>query len=432
MMRVILFTILLLALSGTFLVRRNYGLALFDAVWTVIVFLCRKELQLPRYSQTLLLLVLMTVMVNAGYVLAMVMEKKRSSVPMPTIRRECEERLVWALLGASAVIFGWYAVRTLRIYGFDLITIRRENNTANPGSAFGSVADTLLFYGVATPLIYTVILVLAYNLSQGIAADPRLYPVVAGVVLLQMITTGGGRSMFLRAALFFAAAILWRLFTGRQVGGKWLVYLIGALAGFVIVMEAVTYIRNKGEITFIGQAVDYIRGAIAHMQYRLTRIREPQFYGGYVTFGGFLYYPVKLLSALTGWEIPTSNELMAFLQEYRKVQLYDRTMNYNALVPNAFHFFYDSGYPGVVVFSALHGFILERAEAGCRRPTFFRFVLWATCVYMIVYSALDGVLWAFRHPTTIWCCAILGKYLYRPIKQGGNDGTADQCDRTDL
>ena len=431
----IILALSMLAAGGWFIKSRRYAPGLFNVLWGGVFLSCCREFSMEQYGHTLLLLSLMVIMVNAGYFIAL----KRK--PKISVRQRLEhkggvldEKMLQVFLIVACVIFAWYAIRTLWVFGLDLGQIRGHNNVSSENSAFGGQLDTILFYGVATPLIYTAMLIFAYSFSQNVKIQPLTYGLALGALLLQLITTGGGRSIILRGALFFVAAVLMRPISWKSLPRKKLITYISVCVGMVLLVELLTLVRNKGDITFAGQMLEYIRGSVGHMQYRLTRPMGPQYYGGLVTFGGFFYYPLKVLKMLTGWEIQTSNELLAYLQEYRQIQLFDQTKAYNALVPSAFYFFYDNGYVGVIGLSALHGFLMERAERTCRKPSFLGFVMWATCIYMIVYSPLDGVLWTFRHPTTIICCVLLCKLLYRPVEntRRRKDESIDQCDRSDL
>lgn len=413
----IVFVLALGVVCGFYALRREYAISLFNLLWLGIFVICCREFIMEQYALTLVILCMMVIMINLGYYLwnkkcKLQYEKKYKTC----LIYEVDKKILMTILVLSCLIFAWYAIKTLWIFGLDLRTIRASNNVNNVGSAFGGIVDTVLFYGVATPLLYTVILSFAYEFSQNRKVEIKFYFLALITILLQMITTGGGRSVILRMILFFGAAVLVRIAAGDFLDKKKIVGLLLTGAFLVVLLEAVTFIRNEGEITFIGQAMEYIRGAIAHMQYRLTRIEGFQFYGGYVTFGGFLYYPVKVLNVLTGLDIPTSNDMMAYLQEYRRVYLYNQSMNYNALVPNAFYFFYDCGFVGVIVFSAIHGVLMAISERKVKALSFLGFVMWATCIYMIAYSPLDGVLWTFRHPTTIICCVVLNSFLYKKKK----------------
>lgn len=440
MVSAILFAVLLLILCGAYFKMRRPGAALFNAVWAVVFLICCREFSMEEYGLTQFLLCLMVILVNAGYGWS-------NSRPAETVKPksghylrqdsdELNEKLLMTILAVASAIIVWYAIQTVRVFGFDLVEIRGHNNTSNDAGVFGSQVDTVLFYGIATPLIYTVILIFAYSFSQGIRIKKRFYAITLAAVLLQMVTTGGGRGIILRSVLFFVAAFIIRFPLGRELGieKKKIGMFLGIGVVLVVILEVITFIRNEGEVSFVGQAFDYIRGSVGHMQYRLTRPMEHQYYGGLLTFGGFFYYPIKVLNLLFGTQIESSSEILVYLQEYRQVTLYDQTVNYNAMVPNAFYFFRDNGYVGVVALSFLHGYLLEKAERKIKKPTFIRFVMWATCVYMIAYSPIDGVLWTFRHPTTIIYCVLLSKFLYKPVKkdQRRKHGSIDHGNRSNL
>lgn len=420
MLAIIVFAAAMLALGLCVTIRRKwYALGIFNAVWAVVFFACRAELCQAIYAQALLLLLMMIIMVNAGYFLSHRVPRLPLEPLAGSGERELNEKLLIILLCVAGAIMLFYAVKTLFRFGFDLRAIRKYNNSDSETRVFETLVDTILYYGIAYPLCYVGALVLAYHFSQGIKMPTKILALEAVLLVLNMLTVAG-RSIFLRVALFFAAAILWRMHRPGGINWKLMRYVIAAGAALLVVMEISTLARNKWEISFIEQALDYIRGSVSHMQYRLYRVdRQPDYgtiYCGYVVYGGFLYYPVKLLAAL-GVEIQTSNEIMSFLQNVVSFELAGEKIQYNALVPNVFYHYYDSGYMGALIFPALLGFAAGRCERMHENHGFLKFVLWATCVYAIVYSPLDGVLWAFRYPTAILYCVILQYFLFPRVKK---------------
>ena len=420
MFAIIVFAAAMLALGLWVTVRRKwFALGIFNAVWAVVFFACRAELCQAIYAQSLLLLLMMIVMVNLGYFLSRRVPLTKLERGVQTGERVLNEKLLIILLGVAVAIMLFYAIKTVFRFGFDLRAIRKYNNSDSETNVFSSQIDTVLFYGIAMPLCYVGALVLAYRFSQGLKMPPKVLILEAAALMLNMLTVAG-RSIFLRVALFFVAAILWRMHKPGGINWKLMGYILGAGVVLLLIMEISTLARNKWEVSFIEQALDYIRGAVTHMQYRLYRLeRQPDYgtiYYGYVAYGGFLYYPVKVLAAL-GLDIQTSNEILAYLQEYVSFELGGEKVTYNALVPNVFYHYYDSGYMGAMLFPGLLGLTAGRSERYHKAPGFFKFVLWATCIYAFVYSPLDGVLWAFRYPTAVIYCFILQFFLFVPAEK---------------
>ena len=430
MVVIILYAILLLTVGLLCVILRKSAMAIFNTLWALVIFLCREDLCLESYSQTLLLLTIMIVMVNAGCLLGSVELTSRVRFGLLTDRRQFDSRLLTLLLSLAGLIFLFYAVRTAARFGFDLELIRGTNNSDSEDKVFSSLLDTIAFYGVAMPVIYVGALVCAYNFSQQIRTPRHIYVLILLDMVLYVLTAGG-RSMFIRVALFFAAAVLWRMKKPGGINMKWFKYVLLAVAGLLVVMELLTAARNSRDISFLEQAVMYIRGAVSHMRYQLERMRSDSWYFGYITYGGFFYYPVTLVSRVLGTDWQTSNEILAFLQKFKYIRVGSESVNYNALVPNVFYYYFDSGYLGVVLFSLFLGLAAGAGERAHAKPGFFRFVLWATAVYAIVYSPMDSVLWPFRYPTALIYCFVLRNLIYRPV-DGGNDGTADQCHHSNL
>lgn len=417
MIIVILSTAILLLVGLWCLVFHKYACGIFNLIWSGVFSLCREDLCQRGWGQTQTVLLLMIAMVNFGCALGdlpvSLAAKARSRGTRET-KTFCGRPLL-RLLGLVSVIFLVYALRSVAKFGFDLQLVRSANNSDSGERVLANVVDTVLFYGVAMPMVYVGALCAAYNLSQGIRTPRSIYALLA-VDLLLYVLTAGGRSMLIRVALFFAAALIWRLKNTRKIRLGRIARVCLAAGALLALLEIMTSARNSGDISFLNQAVLYVRGAVSHMRYQLARVPDHGAYAGYITYGGFLYYPVKILSRLFGPEWQTSGEIMAFLQEYKYIWVGARQIYYNALVPNAFYYYYDSGYAGVALFSLFLGIGTSVGERGCRRPGFLRFVLWATAVYAIVYSPLGGVLWAFRYPTALMYCVLLRNRLYRPAE----------------
>lgn len=405
----------LLAFGVICLMMQRLGAGIFNMIWAVVIFICRDQLFQENFAQTLFLLTIMIVMVNVGAFIGGANVRFSFTFKKTTEDRvEFYPKAITLLLIIATIIFMYYAILTFVKFGLNLELIRGSNNSDSSERVFSSVFDTIMFYGIGMPIVYVGSLVCAYNFSQGVHTPKNIYWLLAVSSILYVVTAGG-RSLFLRVALFFAAAMLWRLKTARGITLKWLKYLMFGIAALLIIMEIVTSARNSTNISFFDQALAYIRGSVSHMQYQLELMPNDDYYYGYITYGGFFYYPAKLLSEFFGERILTSNEIMAFLQAYKYIQVGERITYFNALVPNAFYYYYDSGYIGVVVFSAVLGFSLSRSELAHKWPSFGKFVIWATAIYAIVYAPMDAVLWTFRYPTALIYCFALRNVIYRRI-----------------
>lgn len=420
MFTTMLCAVLLLIVGSICLTMREFSLGIFNILWATVLFMCCNELGRESCTQTLVLLMLMVVMVNIGFWLGNTNVRFAVSEKTKQSRHQYQfsSRVMVVLLEVLTVVFLYYAVQTIIKFGLNLEVIRGANNSDSNEKVFSSVLDTIVFYGIGMPIIYVGALSCSYNYSQNIQTPHKVYWLLAVNVVLYVIVAGG-RTLLLRIAFFFVAAFIWRLKISRRYLVKKLKYLVFCVVALMIIMEILTLARNSNNISFLGQTIVYIRGAVSHMSYQLDQMPADGYYCGYITYGGFVYYPIKLLAAVLGTEWATSNEIMSFLQSYKYLQIGDKTTYFNALIPNAFYYYYDSGYVGVVLFSLFLGFAAARGERAYKSPSFLNFVLWATAVYAIVYSPLGGVLWAFRYPTAVIYCCMLRSILYRRVEDSG-------------
>lgn len=414
MANIILIVLILMVAFFICLIFQKYACGIFNLLWAAVLLLCREDVCQPQYVQALGILLLMIGMVNVGYALGN-LSVSLAVQPSAGENTVFQGRLLRLLLLAAGAILLFYAVRTVARFGLDLQLIRSENNSDSDVRVFSGLIDTILFYGIAIPIIYVGALCAAYNLSRRIPTDRSIYLLLVADMLLYVLSVGG-RSLFVRVALFLGAALLWRLEEARLLRIRQLIYVCLAAGALLLLMDALTSARNNRDISFLEQTVRYIRGSLSHMRYQLDSASSTVAYAGYITYGGFLYYPVKLLSELLDLDWRTSSEIMSFLQQYKYLRVGGSYVYYNALIPNAFYYYYDSGYVGVAAFSACLGGALSIGERGFRQPGFLKFVLWATAFYAIAYSPFGGALWTFRYPTALIYCVLLRKRLYKPMK----------------
>lgn len=416
MANVILIVLILMMMFCACLIFRKYAWGIFNFLWAAVLFLCRGDICQPQYAQTMGILLLMIGMVNVGCAFGN-LPITLTVRPSATTEEDTvfQGRFLRLLLLIACAILLFYAVRTVARFGLDLQLIRAKNNSDSDTRVFSGLVDTILFYGIAVPIIYVGALCATYNFSRRIPTDRSIYLLLAADMLLYVLSVGG-RSLLVRIALFLGAALLWRLEESKHVRLRLIAYACLAVGLLLLLMDVLTSARNSSDISFLEQTVRYIRGSLSHMRYQLDSTASSTVYAGYITYGGFLYYPVKLLSKVLDLDWKTSSEIMSFLQQYKYLRVGDSYVYYNALVPNAFYYYYDSGYMGVAVFSTCLGTALSVGERGFRQFSFLKFVLWATAFYAIVYSPFGGALWTFRYPMALIYCVLLRKRLYKPLK----------------
>lgn len=386
-------------------------MAIFNALWFIVVVACFERVFENTQSYTWLLISTMIAFVNIGYVLG----KYKIILYRKNINNIRIEKCNWAflqkLLVLSLLILIVYFIMTIMRYGINLNLIRSGNNSGSEETLFNSLFDTLIFYGFSVPMIYTGAFVIMYNISQKNKIPRNIIGLICVNIIAYVFTTGG-RSLVIRIALFLCAAIIWRIHSSGKKNIKIRYIIMGSLLLYLM-LNIMTILRNTENISFFEQFFQYVKGAILHMDYNIKNVKPEKLYYGYVTYGGFFYYPVKLLQKLLKVHIETSNEIMFFLQTYKRLSVEENyTIYYNALLPNAYYYYYDMGYVGVVIFSTLLGYVAGRGEKSYTKPQFLKFTIWAISVYAIVYSCFGGILWSFSIPTALIYCVILNKKFF--------------------
>lgn len=212
MIEVILCAVILLGAGIINLMMRKLSIGLFNVFWALVIFICRNELCRDNYAQCFGLILLMILSVNVGFWLGshryrFTFLKKRQEE-----KRQFSTKIMVLLLQITAVIFLYYAVRSIRKFGFDLLIIRAKNNSDSSEKVFSGLIDTILFYGIGVPLTYVGALVCAYNFSQQIKTPQKIYLLltvnVIGNFLLIPIWRAAGAAVASVATQFFTNFIL--------------------------------------------------------------------------------------------------------------------------------------------------------------------------------------------------------------------------------
>lgn len=402
--------------------KKQISLACFDLIWAFFLIVDRSDLSRASFSQTREILLLMILFVNVGYLFGAIKLTKTPKKSEQT--NETQEKLVFnekffeLLLSLAFVIALYYCALTIMRHGLDLQAIRKLNNSDSEERIFSSLVDTILFYGVCQPLICLGFLVLAYNFYNKIKTKKTHIALLIGALVLSIVARAG-RTILIQAVVFFVAAFLWTVKSKENKINKKKVVLFVVLAYFAL--NLMTVMRTGTDNSFLNQLLSYFKGSIAHMNVRLDAVDPDTTYCGYVTYGGFLYYPVKLLENLLGLDMETSNDIMGFLQKQIVVYVDGEVKMYNALLPNAYYYFFDSGIPGVVVFSTILGFCAKKTENRYKCPSFMTFVFWACAVYGILYSGYGAIFWNLDFATCVIWCFLLKKSLYKKEKTNGQN-----------
>ena len=397
------------------LICKCYAIAIFDFIWGIFLIISGKDIASSDFIKTLGIISLMLLFVNIGYFCKLKFAVKTNSIKTNKYM-EYNEKFVHFILLLCFLIMSYYTIQTLRKFGFNLQIVRQSNNSDSEEKVFSSLIDTIAYYGVAIPIIYVSFLSSAYNVSQGIRQTRTTYLLMVINVILYILVSGG-RTMIIRIVLFYVAAILWK-FHAHKTKIKKQYIIVGAIFVYFI-LNIVTAARNNSNISFLDQSITYMKGSLAHMNYQLSNLSDRTNYFGYVTYGGFFYYPVKLLAAVFQLPLLTSNEIMEFLQTYTNLHVGNSVVYFNALVPNAYYYYFDSGYVGVVLFSFILGWCAHRSERSFTNPSFPVFVVWAVSLYAISYSPFGGVMWSSTIPTAMIYSLLLWKKIYkRKIQEG--------------
>lgn len=397
-------------------VRRRYVGVIFNVIWLYLLLVIRNNV--PALSSTTAgILLLMICAFNLSYSLSQYIKLKsinpfffhKNSIDNRDYIITVNHNFFAIALILTLIVLVVYSFRTITSVGINLEIIRGTNR--KEAEIFKSTIDTLLFYGVCGSFVHIGPLVLIYNYMNNIK-NKKIEIIIAVINTILFTLVDAGRMLIVRIAIFVLAAIIWnlekRITAKRFPIRKLILFAVIIVAGLALTTTS----RNMGSISFIEQTRQYLAGSIVHMDYQLQHIDNYTMHYGTITYGGFFYYFIKIIN-LFGANVANSNELMTFLQTYKVLVFGEGTIYYNALVPNAFYYYYDSGYLGVALFSTILGAFTASYERTKGKPSFVRYTIFAMALYAVFFTPLGGIFWNFRMPTVILIVLVINRFLYK-------------------
>ena len=404
-----------------FLLEKRFVGVIYNAVW--IFGMLYVAANIEEFTQITVEILSVTIIAfNAFYLLSRGIHKRKIYFTLGSYstrrRDDCDVRLdhrfFRVIIFITVAVIGFYSARTIAAFGFNLNAIRSGNNSDSESRVFNSIVDTILYYGIATSLLNILPIVVVYCYIKNIKLTKAEYAGVAFAVVLSVLCSAG-RMLFVRIIIFIVAGMIWKT-SKNSVARK---ISIGKAALIVAVifggLTIATISRNKANgTTFLAQVLDYCYGSIVHMEYQLKLLASDAMHFGTVVYGGFLYYPIKLLNAFLPWKLQTSNEILAYLQDFKMLTISGTPQYYNALVPNAFYYYFDSGMIGCLLFSGILAVSCAKYEYA-DNEYFERFYMFAICCYAVVFSILGGIMWSFAMPTATLFAFLLKDRLFKKI-----------------
>lgn len=325
-----------------------------------------------------------------------------------------KEKILRCLLVVCLLIFGIYFLITIRNAGsFNLAIIRSLNASNSDTSAFKGNFDTLLYYVIAQPIFTVTAIAVVYTFFTRQRLK-RSTMIVFFVDFLVYLFTNGGR-VFVICVGCFALAGVFRTLMIRGKERLNLKFVMLIVIALITVLTLMTNSRTGNGITFIRQVREYIGCSIVQMDQEILNIsshRNGSINFGYFTYGGFLYYPIKIINMILGINIQAPSEYFNYLQTFRTINFAGRNVYYNALVPNAFYYYFDSGMLGVCVFSLIAGYIQGKYETWIKKVFSFKnFAFYAISVYSLLFSPMGSQAWKIFIPLSIVWCIIINRFI---------------------
>lgn len=407
MFYIIQFCILLI--SYGFLKKKIYSGLVFCSTWLFSLLFLGEQNFAYLQPKTLLLCGIMFVSMISGIVLS----HKRGCSSLPKQDQLIiNERLLLRILCILFVIFAYYFTVTLQNSGgFNLLLIRELNASGSEDTAFQGYTGTFLFFMIAQPLLTAISILYIYSKYKRCKVN-RVILVLIVVESIMYLVTSAGR-IFVVIIFCFCIALYFVNLKNRNIVIKTKKIVTYGVIGFVA-LNLMTLSRNSGDVSFSEQLQEYIGCSIVNMDEELSVVDKNLDHNsincGFYAFGGFLYYPIKFINIITGLDITIPQDDLDYLQAFKLIDFHGREIYYNALVPNIFYYYFDSGIIGVFLFSLLFGYLIGKYEH-MADTSFLSFAIYAVSIYYLIFSPMGSQLWKPYMPTTLAWCIYLSKKL---------------------
>lgn len=408
------FLLLLLLLTTSFFIgikQKKYTLMLFSSIW-MVVFASIGMDRFTAFKTTTLECMYLMIVTN---ILGLVISKYNfvfSDKYLPKLGFSIDEInfkvLKSSLLICTLILITYFLITLFKAGGLDLNVIRNLNSSTSDSSAFNSYLDTFLFFMLAMPLTTANSLIIIYSKVTGQVLPKSLGYIFLFDCILYLITSAG--RIFVIILICF---VLSAIFMFRKKLNLLKIFLYGIFV--FAILEIMTISRNINNIGFFEQSIQYIVCSIFHMDMQIDSVDLYKFYDvnfGFFTYGGFLYYPIKLLNILFSFNIKVPGEYLEYLQIVKIIEFNGNSVYYNALVPDAFYYYFDSGLLGVFIFSFISSYLIGRYEEKCiYNFTFLNYAYFAIGIYSLIFSPMGSQAWKPYIPMTIIWIYILSKYV---------------------
>lgn len=400
--------------------RRNFSTAIFNLIWMIMFALLTMRSYDELRRDTTLCLMIMFFAVNAGMIFYPLFDslKSKSLKSKTAPKVECKYETIdikifsMLLLFCSAIIFLYFVRTVIAVGGLNLNSIRTINSSSSENKAFSGLIDTIAFYFIAEPLFLVLTLAFVYMIFSKQPRGVFVNILFCFATFAYFVTTAGRVIIICMFCFIFAAYITLsrKSKQGNIKFGK--IIVIAAIA--VLFLNLMTNSRTSDESTFVQQGIDYMTGSIYHMDQLMSTIelhRNKTTYFGTVAYGGFLYYPLKLINMLFGTNIQNASEVLQYMQKITVLTIGNKDLYFNALAPNAFYYYFDSHYLGIVIFSFISGVVAARAEKFSQRGGFMDSAILGVVYYCLVFSPLGSQCWKPLIPVTIFWLFFLKKWI---------------------
>ena len=402
--------------------RKQYSLSVLNMIWLIsFIFLGNDEISSLK-SKTFFLLAISLISISLGIISS---KKYLLKIRFCFGGHERSNRntkhcdypridYIQILLFLCFFILLYYTFVSIKnAGGINLKIIRTINSSNNVNSALNGYLSTFLFYMFCQPLLLAISLVMIYLTFNRFKLKKSIYTLFCLDLIMCLIVSAG--RIFLVILFCFLLSYFF-MSVNKKTQIKFNFKKVFSTV-FILFFALFLMTKSRSSMSLIDQIVEYVACSFKHMDMQISNVNYHRLFKhnfGFFYYGGFLYYPIKILNIIFNFNFKVPGQYLVFLQDVQKIIFKNHTFYYNALVPVTFYQYFDSGLIGVILFSIILGRFVGRNERiSFKKNSFLHRSLYCIGIYCLVFSPMGGQAWKPLIPLTIFWIYILDNLIFK-------------------
>lgn len=298
------------------------------------------------------------------------------------------------------------------------------------GNVFSSAKELLFFNYFIEPLVYLVVIILAYHIVNGMWKRPSIWLCMIIVILYSSI--GNGRGSIIDVGL---AVLILFLFRESKTKGKFKItsinikefkVYISLFLVFIIIFVLSSWISAKrlgimtfsikslliGVNDFFSQSIVYYTGPFRALEFGIGNYNLPLLFGrGFFSGIEELF---QLLFSFFGLNFDSANKLIGDLLQNNQIVI-GKEMLFNFAYTNLMTYYFDGGFIGIVIFSALFGSIFRLVILEYNKNRKIEILILVVFLNLVAYNSIFK--WMFSSPAAVIFVLMIFLIKNNPIRK---------------